>query len=262
MPLTHALDLVTIVVPALDDALGHYHDGLALQPAAEGRCPQALALALGRADLIGARYVGLAAHGRMRLRLLEASAAESAVSPRRPGWLAVALEVGDVDASHARAIGAGFAGLATPTAPANGPLSRIAVVGGPAGESIRLCQRPPQPSSARHAATSLPDWLMGVIGSRQIERARGYYEGLLGATSRLDGSDPCMPAAALIEHAGQPLVRIEAQPNGDQLRSSGAGCGLLSVRLARQTGTDAAESQLIQACRVLAGPEGELIELL
>ncbi len=264
------IDLVTIVVSSLDDATRTYSEGLGLQPVARGHCQDALALALGRADLVGARLAGLGGPGRILLRLIEAAATDPSQRPIRPGWRAVALQVADIDSVHERAIEAGFLARLAPAQCAVEPDSRSAEVVGPAGETIRLYQAARPAAETRLETPILPDWLMAVTSSRHIEQARGFHEGLLGGASWLIDQ----PAArddqrvtgpiAVVEMAGGHLIRIEAGPIDDPGRSGHGpvACGLLSVRLGRGVRSAADESQLIRSCRVLAGPEGELIELL
>ena len=261
------IDLVTIVVPSLDRATNAYADGLGLQLLARCRCPDALALALGRVDLVGAGLVGVGMPGRMLLRLIESPNADPSRQSSRPGWRAVALRVADVDTTFARAIEAGFAALAAPASGAREAIVRAAEVVGPASETIRLEQIAAATSPVRAAAG--PEWSMAIACSDQIEQARGFYEGLLGGSSWLEeGPAPSDPGAtlrsAVVDMPGGSMIRIEARPSVNPARSDqrALNCGLLSVRLGRGGPSAADESQLIRNCRVLAGAEGELIELL
>lgn len=253
------IDLVTIVVPSLERATSAYADGLGLQLLARCRCPDALALALGRVDLVGARLVGMGLPGRMLLRLIESTNADPSLQSSRPGWRAVTLSVVAVDSTFAQAIAAGFVALAAPASGAGEAIVRAAEVVGPAGETIRLSQ----------TAAVGPEWSMAVACSDQIEQARGFYEGLLGGSSWLEeGPAPSDPGAtlrsAVVDMPGGSMIRIEACPSINPAHSDqrALNCGLLSVRLGRGGPSAADESQLIRNCRVLAGAEGELIELL
>ena len=143
-----------------------------------------------------------------------------------------------------------------------------------AGRSLRLIQAPVQtpgpwawldltaPSISSMAPGGLPLTLHGgsiecidrvQLRSESPRRSAGFYEGL--GLRLLDECDGESNAATLALPGGQ---RLRITPPSATPSVSPAIC--LSIRLSRQS--EAAESRLMSAARVLAGPGGECIELL
>ncbi|MCB1634028.1 MAG: hypothetical protein KDI37_15145 [Xanthomonadales bacterium] len=91
------------------------------------------------------------------------------------------------------------------------------------------------------------------LHSKSPRRSAGFYEGL--GLRLLDECDGESNAATLALPGGQ---RLRITPPSATPSVSPAIC--LSIRLSRQS--EAAESRLMSAARVLAGPGGECIELL
>jgi catechol 2,3-dioxygenase-like lactoylglutathione lyase family enzyme len=262
------IDLITIVVPLLDHAVAVWSGGLGLQLLAGGQCPDGLALALGRRDLAGARYAALGMHGLAQLRLIEAIGKDPAVPRGRPGWQAIGLAVADLEAAHALARRAGFRPLADSSDQPAGPWLRTAALAGPAGEGVDLVQI----RQCESARADDPPCCMVSLASRHPGHASGFFEGLGASERLLDADSPVGSGGSSSEADGaQPstllhlvhghLIEIAAWPNTRALAPVTA-CGLLSVRFGRPGRPRGTESQLSQPCRVLGGPEGELIELL
>lgn len=91
-------------------------------------------------------------------------------------------------------------------------------------------------------------WLR--LATEQMQRSLGFYAGLGAMPVAGDGQGGELSFGSM-----QRLQLVEAA-----VVAPAAECSLLAVRLCRRL--PAAESTLMQPCRVLSGPQGEVIELL
>ncbi len=265
----------TVICRDLDRSLAAYaHLGLPLVE--RGALARSRALAMGEAALADARCARLGATDCAWLQLIEAPGASQSTPFGRRGWLALEVGVRDVDALAARLSDKHFRVLG---APANLDVSdaiRAMQVAGPDGEVLYLTQvkRPVPPFALPQALHEVDQLFVGVLGCGDRERTLAFYEGLglvdrwrfdtrLGALNRAHGRD-CSERhpVACAQLRGQHLLEFDALPWLPAADASlRAGIRMLSI--ARSD----AQNQPLRAAddpsaRVLAGPEGEWLELV
>jgi catechol 2,3-dioxygenase-like lactoylglutathione lyase family enzyme len=253
---------VTLVVRDLERALFGYVDQLGLIAADVGRVPRQRALDMGDAALTDARCVALRSPVEVDpwLTLLEAADAAPTAPAARRGWIALSLAVADVAALASGLDSRIWPRLDAPaeTALADG-LQALRVVGAD-GEVLHLTQTAAAPTPfARPLARCPVDRVYSAtLAARDCDTALGFYAGLgLVGARRLAGSPIAfgqLRAGNLLEIDQLPLL-----PAADATLR----CGIRMIGFAR---SDSSGRRLAAAhdpsARVLAGPEGEAIELV
>ena len=262
----------TLIVRNLERSLGAYCDRLGLLRFDTGRLPLQRALDMGDASLAHAATARLRAQAEAnpRLTLIEMPHATLGAPHARRGWLALMFRVTNVDLLGGSIDGQAWQVL---SAPADDSITglRSTQVAGPDGEVLHLIQ-PRIPLAGASTAVAAVDRLHGVVlGAAHCGTALGFYEGLglihrwrtqvrMPTLSRDQAADCC--PAAFGQLAGGEVIAIDQLPNlpanDSSLRS-----GLRLVSFAR---SDRNGHRLVAhhdpSARILAGPEGEGIELL
>lgn len=265
---------VTLIVRSLERSLAAYAGQLGLLVDGSGYLPRQRALDMGDAALADAACAQLrcAADADAWLTLIEMPGAAQAAPWARRGWMALALAVEDVD---------GIAGRLDPEswqvrAPAvDEPVAaglRARQIVGVDGEVLCLVQTtgslaPFLPPPARCPIDRV---FAATLGARDADSALGFYAGLgLVASRRVDSSGlSCRPdtgeagAIALGQLRGGHLIEIDPMPDlpaaDPALRS---GIRMISVARSDALGRRLA-GRVDPSARILAGPEGEALELV
>ena len=262
----------TLIVRNLERSLHAYCDQFGLLRFDTGKLPLQRALDMGDASLAHAATARLRAQAEAnpRLTLIEMPHAPLGTPYARRGWLALMFRVNDVDLLGGRIDGQTWQMLSAPVGDSTSGL-RSMPVAGPDGEVLHLIQ-PRIPLAGASAAVAAVDGLHGaVLGAAHCGTALGFYEGL-GLIDRWrtqarkptltheQAADGC--PAAFAQLAGGEVIEIDQLPglpaNDSSLRS-----GLRLISFAR---SDRHGRRLVAhhdpSARILAGPEGEAIELL
>jgi catechol 2,3-dioxygenase-like lactoylglutathione lyase family enzyme len=262
----------TVVVRNLDRALAAYAGQLGLVVTDRGRLPHQRGLDMGDAALADA------ACARLRwvvdvepwLTLIEMPEATLSAPCARRGWTALGLLVADIENLAAQLDHTLWRVLGEPkVVPLAGGLREMQLAGAD-GEVLRLVQ------VMEASATSLPaiarcpvDRIFAVtLATRHCASALGFYAGLglvaVGAPAEQGASSASAAAVPLARGQLRGGQRIEIEqrpllPGADATLRSG-------IRMISFARSDAAGRRLAAhvdpSARILAGPEGEAIELL
>lgn len=268
----------TVIVRDLERSLAAYVGQLGLHLVERDQVPQQRALDMGETALIAAPRARLrsAAGAHAWLTLIEAPDAIASKAFERRGWLALELAVQDVDALAVRLDRQQFAVLGEPADLEFSAALRAMQVVGPDGEVLYLTEiKAAVPGMALIPARCPVDSLyIAVLACADRERTLGFYAGLglldqarmnarLSAYNRSHGlPDDQRHPIAIGQLRGAHAIEFDALPTlpaaDSRLRS-----GIRLIGFARSD----ARGQRLSAqddpsARILAGPEGEGIELL
>ncbi len=264
----------TLIVRSLDRSLDAYVGQLGLVAASCGRLPRQRALDMGDAALADAACMQLrgAADDQAWLTLIEVPEAAPSMVCARRGWMALALAVEDVDGLSRRLDPQAWQALSRPL---DAPLAvglRVLQVAGVDGEVLRLVQVTglSVPFPLVPARCPVDRLFAATLGARDAFAALGFYAGLgLVASRRLDsirlgcGPDRGPEArVALGQLRGDHLIEIDelpALPAADATLRSGI--RMLSFARSDVHGRQMA-GRVDPSARILAGPEGEALELV
>lgn len=258
----------TLVVANLERALAAYAGQLGLLAGAIGRVPRQRALDMGDAALADAACVPLrsAADSDPWLTLIEAAEATPASPSGRRGWVGLALAVRDIDDLVARIDGQIWRVLGQP---GDGTL----VIAGADGEVLSLVQKSPWslPCRIPVARCAVDAVFAATLAVRDRGGALGFYEGLglvdrwrIDAAGSQDGANERAAAGplAIAQLCADHLIEIRELPSlpaADATLRTG-------IRMLGFARSDASGRRLSAAAdpsaRILAGPEGEAIELV
>lgn len=259
----------TLIVRDLKRSLAAYVGELGLANADSAPLSRQRALDMGDAALIDApcaRLRSAISGDAPWLTLIEAPAALPGAPFTRRGWLALGLLVVDLSVRVARLTDESWQVLDDAVDHAIDPTQRTHAVKGPDGEVLYL--HPSRAVPALHAAPVAPGTVerlnAAVLGANDRERALGFYEGLgLVARWRLSARSPAPDhPLAIGQLRGDQLIEIHALPSlpaaDSALRS-----GIRMLSFARSTAGGRRLAALDDpSARILAGPEGEAIELV
>lgn len=264
----------TLIVRNLERSLVAYVDQLGMAQVDSDVLPLQRALDMGDATLQNARVARLRACSDVDpwLSLIEMPQAPLSLPLARRGWLALVLTVTGIDALAAlidRGIGQR---LGQPAASLPGHATRSLQWVGPDGEVLRLIPRQPPTADCSESATARVDRLFGVVlGAADCNTALGFYEGLglfdrwrLPVHVHTFDHDPVETPipAAFGKLGGAEIIEID-QLAGLQANDSSLRTGLRLVSFARSNRTgQRLAAQHDPSARILAGPEGEGIELV
>lgn len=258
----------TLVVANLERALAAYVGGLGLLAGAIGRVPRQRALDMGDAALADAACVQLRSvvDRDSWLTLIEMAEAIPSTSYGRRGWGGLSLAVRDVDELAAQVDRSAWRVLSEPT---DGTL----VIAGADGEVLSLVQKSPWPLPCRIpvARCAVDRVFAASLAVRDRGDALGFYEGLGlvdrwridAAVSQVDANERTAAGPlAIAQLRADNLLEIRQLPwlpaTDATLRT-----GIRMLGFAR---SDAGGRRLLAAddpsARILAGPEGEAIELV
>lgn len=264
----------TLVASCADTVAAAYAHSFGFTPVADGPIPLAQAVAWNLPATAGLRMLTMAsASGAARwLRVIEVPDCVPAEPLRRHGWMALEVNVRDVDAlaETLRAPGSPFRIIGEPAFLEISDQIRAMQVVGPAGEVLYLTEvRAPVPpfELPLHSADPVGALFIPVLSAPQRETAARPYEALAGrAALRVDTRITVLNAAfgrardaqypiAVLQLAGCALIEIdevhEALPAA--LNDCGLPSGIAMVSLALAGGG---------AARLLQGAAGEFTELL
>jgi catechol 2,3-dioxygenase-like lactoylglutathione lyase family enzyme len=264
----------TLIVRSLERSLVAYVGQLGLVAGSRGRLPRQRALDMGDAALADAAcaHMRSAVDSEPCLTLIEAPGAVVSGACARRGWMALALAVEDVDGLSRRLDPQAWQVLSQPMdAPAAVGL-RVLQVAGVDGEVLNLVQVTGSSVPFPIAAARCPvDRLFAAtLGARDVAAALGFYAGLgLVASQRLDssvlgcrrdgGSEGRVAGGQL---HGNHLIEFDESP-GLPAADATLRTGIRMLSFAR---SDAHGRQLAgrvdPSARILAGPEGEALELV
>lgn len=262
----------TLIVRNLERSLAAYSDQLGMVQVGSEVIPLQRALDMGETTLQNARVARLRARADAAPWLSLIEVPHAPLTPPRRGWLALVLTVADVDALTALVDRGIWQVLGEPAETLSAPATRSLQMVGPDGEVLRLIQRQPIASDDRSPAGAVVDRLFGVVlGAADCATALGFYEGLgLFDRWRLPvhahtpdlGGVPSLIPAAFGRLGGAEVLEIDQVPalptNDSTLRT-----GLRLISFAR---SDRSGQRLVAqndpSARILAGPEGEGIELV
>lgn len=248
----------TLIVRDLERSLAACSE-LGCMPAQRGRLPQQRALDMGDASLADAAYARLGLGGdQPQLTLIEAAHADASAPYARRGWMGLELVIA---ADRMSRLG-GYTVLSEVCSDAAG--LRSCVVAGPDGEVWKLREARGDIRAGLSAA---------LLACADRASTLGFYEGLgLCGRARFDGALPAFNRQAglaseqrhlqaLAELRGAQRIDIVQLPHlppaDSRLRS---GWRLLSFARSEAAGRVLAAVDDPSA-RILAGPEGEGIEL-
>lgn len=267
------ISAATVIVRSLDQALAAYVNQLGLVLVGRERVPRQRALDMGDAALADAPSAGLrsAADVDPWLTLVEMPEATLTTAFSRRGWQAISLRVSDVDALAAHIDRRCWHVLSEPAAHDDG--LRTLVIAGADGEVVQL-------TAVVHPSATCPlplarcpvDRIGGaVLGARDCAAALGFYEGL-GLVGRWRGpmSLPVDASAQQITDQGRAMAQLRGSNRLDinQMPWLPAADSTLrtGIRLISFERSDASGRRLLAgndpSARILAGPEGEAIELV
>lgn len=264
----------TLIVRSLERSLAAYAGQLGLVVDSSGRLPRQRALDMGDAALADAACAQLrsAVDVEPCLTLIEAPQAAQSVACARRGWMALALAVEDVDRLASRLHPQTWRVLSAPVDASPVPGLRVLQVAGVDGEALCLVQAtgPSARFPAVAARCPVDRLFAATLGARDAVTALGFYAGLgLLASRRLDASGlACRPAAAgvgpiaLGQLRGEHLIEIDQMPD---LPAADAALrtGIRMVSFARSDAKGRRFAGRVDAsARILAGPEGEALELV
>lgn len=258
----------TLVVRDLDLSRRAYVGQLGLVPCGEGPLPRQRALDMGDPVLADAACLSLrsAPDTEACVVLVEAATASPATAFAQRGWAALALAVNDVAALAARLDPGCWRALPQPAT--DGVLQVVGVD----GEVLQLVQSPQwlAPCAIETARCTVDRVVAATLIVRDCGVALGFYEGLglvaswRQASPEVSGAGPAIPPAplALAQLRGRHAIVFDQQPAlptaGSTVRSG--------VRLLSFARSDASGRRLVAgddpSARILAGPDGEAIELL
>lgn len=257
----------TLVVRDLQRSLAAYGELFGLIAQERGRLPQQRALDMGDASLAHApcaRLGGLDV-AEPWLTLIEMPQAPLSAPYGRRGWLALVLAVADVDALTASVDLRDWQMLGEPADRLAVTATRSMQLAGPDGEVLHL----QSPASTGQLPPAAPiNRLHGVVlGAANCAVALGFYEGL-GLLDRwrlqilVPALDHTRAAVALGQLAGGEIIEIDpvaGLPGSDSTLRTG-------LRLISFARSDSLGRRLVArddpSARILAGPEGEGIELV
>lgn len=251
---------VTLIVRQLDRSLAAYADLLGMAVHDHGPLPRQRALDMGDASLAEAPHARLGGNLALEpwLTLIQMRDAPLTTPYARRGWLALSMAVTDVDATAACIDRKLWQVLGEPIDHTTVASTRLMRVAGPDGEVLHLLQR--QPS----AAASEP---LGVLlGAADCGVALGFYEGLGLSDRWRPGPLPNAVHTRAPEAIGQlashqviEFTPLGAMPSNDPALRTG-------LRLVSFARSDRHGRRLLArddpSARILAGPEGEGIELV
>ncbi len=266
----------TVICRDLDRSLAAYgHLGMCLVELS--RVDKSRALAMGSAKLNAARVARLGGHAANPwLHLIEVPDAVRSSPFDARGWLALEVIVLDVDELAAQLSEEHFRVLG---APANLDVSdaiRAMQVVGPDGEVLYLTQvkRPVPPFDLPQAKHKIDDLFVAVLGCCNRDTTLAFYEGLgvvgrwrfdtrLGSVNRVHRREEAdRHPVACAQLSGQHLIELDAlpwlPPCSGELRT-----GIRMLSFARSSANGLRLKAVDDpTARMLAGPEGEWIELL
>lgn len=257
----------TLIVRNLERSMAAYAGLLDAVPVATGPLPQQRALDMGDASLAHApcAHLGERAAAAPWLTLIEMPQAPPTTPYARRGWLALLVAVTDINALRARVDRQLWQVLDDPGERASVRTTPSMQLAGPDGEVLHLHN----PSAADVWPVPAPvHHLHGVVlGAADSLVALGFYEGLglIDRRYRQTMDRPISRASATValgQMSGGQTIEIDPLPtlpaNDANLRT-----GLRLVSFAR---SDRAGRRLVArgdpSARILAGPEGEGIELV
>jgi catechol 2,3-dioxygenase-like lactoylglutathione lyase family enzyme len=264
----------TLIVRSLERSLDAYAGQLGLVAGSRGRLPRQRALDMGDAALADAACAQLrsAVDSEPCLTLIEAPDAVATVACARRGWMALALAVEDVDGLSCRLDAQAWQVLSRPMDAPGAHGMRVLQVAGVDGEVLCLVQVTGSSMPLPMAAARCPvDRLFAAtLGARDAVAALGFYAGLgLVSSRRLDSSGlACRcdgDADARIgvgQLRGGHLIEFDelpALPAADATLRTGI--RMLSVARSDVHGRQIA-GRVDPSARILAGPEGEALELV
>lgn len=264
----------TLIVRSLERSLDAYVGQLGLVAGSRGRLPRQRALDMCDAALTDAACVHLrsSVDSAPCLTLIEAPDAIASVACARRGWMALALAVEDVDALSRRLDSHAWQVLSRPMEAPVAVGLRVLQVAGVDGEVLRLVQDAGSSLPFPMVAARCPvDRLFAAtLGARDAYAALGFYAGLgLVSSRRLDASGLACgrdgnPQARIAfgQLRGGHWVEIDelpAPPAADAALRTGI--RMLSFARSDVHGRQAA-GRIDPSARILAGPEGEALELV
>lgn len=266
----------TLIVHDLDRAIAAYAGVLGQQQRGLDRVPKQRALDMGEPALIDARraLLGSPADSGAWLELIEAPGAQPTQPYARRGWLGLVLNVEEIDALIATLDPGLFRPLGT-AADSDAAIPARAVVG-PEGEVLYLStgDRARGQFAIPNARCAIDGPVAAVLGAENCATSIAFYAGLglvqswqvearLAAINQCHNLDPAQQHQAAIGrlHAGQ-CIEIDSLPflpQGDATLR----CGLRMLGFHRSN----ADGRRLQgrddpSARILAGPEGEAVELV
>lgn len=268
----------TVIVRDLERSLAAYVGQLGLLLVERDQVPQQRALDMGETALIAAPRARLrsAAGTHPWLTLIEAPDAIASKAFERRGWLALELAVQDVDALAARLDRQVFAVLGEPADLAFSAGLRSMQVVGPDGEVWYLTEVKAAPPGLplMPARCPIDALFIAVLACADRERTLGFYAGLglvdqtpmdtrLSAYNRSHGLPEDQPhPIAIGQLRGAHAIEFDALP-ALPAADSRLRCGIRLIGFAR---SDARGQRLTAqddpSARILAGPEGEGLELI
>ena len=266
----------TVIVRNLEEALVGYVDQLGLVPVDRDRLPRQRALDMGDAALADAPRASLRADVDTApwLTLIEMPGAPLTTAFARRGWVALRLMVLDVDAVAARLDRLYWRVMSAPAMREDD--SYGVRVAGAHGEVLDLTAglRPSGPRQWPVARCPVDRIAGAVLGARDCATVLGFYEGLgLSDRWRRTAENPvCEPlpgrnaGEVCAQAIGQlrgchaiEILQLPGLPAADSTLRSG-------IRMLSFSRSDAAGRLLVAksdpSARILAGPEGEALELL
>jgi catechol 2,3-dioxygenase-like lactoylglutathione lyase family enzyme len=264
----------TLIVRSLDRSLDAYAGQLGLVVDGSGQLPRQRALDMGDAALADAACAHLrsAVDSEPCLTLIEAPDAVASLACARRGWMALALAVEDVDGLSRRLDPQAWQPLSRPLDSPTAVASRVLQVAGVDGEVLNLVQvtGPSVPFPIAVARCPVDRLFAATLGARDAVAAVGFYAGLgLVASRRLDSSSPSCGRdgvpdgrAARGQLRGDHLIEFHELPTLPAADATlRTGIRMLSFARSDAHGRQNA-GRVDPSARILAGPEGEALELV